>query len=73
MRRLFTLIAVTLVLAGVVVVAANAQTPNVEGLVNQALNLVIMVLRAILNVIVDFIGMVLDEFVRAGRNLFSGK
>lgn len=68
--RFLTLLALALVMAGIVVVAANAQ--NVDGQINYALEVVVKILRAILDVIVDFIGAVLDEFVRAGKNFFGG-
>lgn len=66
--RILTLTLLALAMATIIVAASHADT--LDGNMNKALDMITYILTSILDVIVDFIGKVLDEIVRALHDLF---
>lgn len=70
MRRILVLAAA---LAAVTVVAAQASDFNMPGLNGQSImDVVVNILRTLMDLAVEFIGRVLDEIVRAALNFIHG-
>lgn len=67
--RIITLTLLALAMATIIVAASHAE--GLGAVTDNALNIVVQIMTTILDVIVQFIGKVLDEFVRAFHNLFA--